>query len=73
MHQRDHAPPHFHAAYAEHEAVISIRDLRVTSGYLPGRLVEFVLDWATQHQQELVDNWDLCSVRKIPNQIAPLK
>jgi hypothetical protein len=25
-----HGPPHFHALYAEHEAVIDIRELRVT-------------------------------------------
>lgn len=25
----DHAPPHFHALYAEHEAIIDIRDPRV--------------------------------------------
>jgi hypothetical protein len=25
----DHPPPHFHAMYAEHEAVIDLRDLRL--------------------------------------------
>jgi Domain of unknown function (DUF4160) len=27
MFWRDHAPPHFHALYAEHEALIDLRDL----------------------------------------------
>jgi hypothetical protein len=26
MFWRDHAPPHFHALYAEHEALIDLRD-----------------------------------------------
>ena len=29
MFWRDHAPPHFHALYGEHEAVIAMRSLRV--------------------------------------------
>lgn len=29
MFWREHAPPHFHALYAEHEALIDIRTLEV--------------------------------------------
>jgi len=32
MFWHDHAPPHFHALYAEHEALIDLRDLRVLRG-----------------------------------------
>ena len=35
MFWRDHAPPHFHALYAEHEALIDLRDFRVIRGSLP--------------------------------------
>jgi hypothetical protein len=31
----DHAPPHFHALYAEHEAVVDIRTLEIIEGGLP--------------------------------------
>jgi hypothetical protein len=34
---REHAPPHFHALYGEHEALIEIRTLEVTKGSLPKR------------------------------------
>jgi hypothetical protein len=34
---RDHGPPHFHALYAEHEALIDIRTLEVIEGRLPRR------------------------------------
>ena len=37
MFWHEHGPPHFHAIYAEHEAVIDIRELRVTRGSLPRR------------------------------------
>ncbi len=36
---RDHAPPHFHALYAEHEAQIDIRTFEVIEAIFPnGRL-----------------------------------
>jgi hypothetical protein len=34
---RRRAPPHFHALYAEHEALIDLRDLGVIRGSLPRR------------------------------------
>ena len=44
MFWRDHAPPHFHALYAEHEALIDLRDFRVIRGSLPRRAMALV--WA---------------------------
>ena len=46
MFWREHGPPHFHALYAEYEAVIDIRELRVTRGSLPRRALALVLEWA---------------------------
>jgi len=37
MFWNDHAPPHFHAFYAEHEALIDLRELGVLRGSLPRR------------------------------------
>ena len=39
----EHGPPHFHAIYAKHEAIIDIRELRVTRGALPRRALARVL------------------------------
>jgi hypothetical protein len=50
----EHAPPHFHAEYAEHRAVINIRTLEVMDGKLPRRALELVLDWAELHQNDLL-------------------
>ena len=37
MYGLDHAPPHVHAVYGEHEALIGIEDGEVIRGSLPTR------------------------------------
>jgi hypothetical protein len=69
---RDHAPPHFHALYAEHEALIDIRTLEVIEGSLPKRALALVLEWASEHRAELMEDWDLCNRMQTPKKIAPL-
>jgi hypothetical protein len=78
MFWRDHAPPHFHALYAEHEALIDLRDFRVIRGSLPRRAMALVamalvLEWATDHRDELMEDWSLCSRMQTPKTIEPLK
>jgi len=68
----DHAPPHFHAKYGEHQAVIGIRQLEVIEGELPLRALNLVLDWAELHKQELLEDWQLCQAPQQPKPIAPL-
>jgi hypothetical protein len=46
----DHPPPHFHALYAEHEALIDLRDLSILRGSLPRRALALVLEWAADHR-----------------------
>ena len=53
----DHSPPHFHAIYGEDEALVEIDPIRLTKGHLPARGTRLVLEWASEHQEELVDNW----------------
>ncbi|MFM8952780.1 MAG: DUF4160 domain-containing protein [Planctomycetaceae bacterium] len=73
MFWREHGPPHFHATYAEHEAIIDIRTLAVLRGSLPRRALGHVLEWTEEHQAELLENWELCSTLKTPRQIPPLE
>ena len=73
MFWQDHAPPHFHALYAEHEALIDLRGLRVMRGSLPRRAMALVLEWAAEHRDELMEDWDLCSRMQTPKTIEPLK
>ena len=69
----DHAPPHFHVQYAEFKATVDIMTLTISSGQLPRRAQELVLDWAELHQKELLEDWHLCMNKQQPNQIEPLK
>ncbi len=68
----DHAPPHFHALYAEDEALIDIQTLAVLKGALPRRALALVLEWASEHREELMEDWDLCARMQTPKKIAPL-
>ena len=73
MYWKDHQPPYFHAIYGSFEALIDINNLSVLNGKLPRRAIELVLDWAELHQQELLDNWNLCRNNQTPNMILPLQ
>ncbi len=69
----EHNPPHFHARYGEYKVAIDIRSLNVLEGRLPGRALGLVVEWASQHQDELLQDWQLAESGKSPNKIAPLK
>jgi len=69
----DHAPPHFHALYAEHEVLIDITTLRIIKGEMPRRALSLVLEWASLHREELLEDWNLCDKHQTPNKISPLE
>ena len=69
----DHDPPHFHALYNQHEAIIQISNLEIIKGYLPQRALRLVLEWALQHQQQLMENWTLCQQKQTPRNITYLE
>ncbi len=69
----DHAPPHFHAKYAEFKGTIDIGKLEMIEGDLPRRALLLILDWAAIHQSELLEDWQLCQEKQIPKKIEPLK
>ena len=73
MYWRDHNPPHFHAKYGEFEVLIDIKGQRVLEGGLPRRALGHVLEWTGKHQQELLENWELCRNRQRPNSVLPLE
>lgn len=69
---REHDPPHFHAVYGEHEAVIDISTLGVRAGSLPARSMGLVVEWASLHRRELRRAWSRACNHQAPNKIAPL-
>lgn len=72
MYFGDHRPPHFHAEYGEHEAILSIQTLSVIAGTLPPRAIGLVSEWASLHQQELVSAWRRAENLEPVGQIDPL-
>ena len=69
----DHNPPHFHARYGGDKVAIEIGSLRILEGQLPSRALGLVIEWASQHQSELLENWELAKNNQAPKKISPLK
>jgi hypothetical protein len=72
MNWRDHNPPHIHALYGEHEALVSLDDA-VLAGALPRRALSMVREWLEIHRAVLVENWQLAQLRKPLHPIPPLE
>ena len=72
MFWNDHAPPHFHALYSEFEVIIDIRTLEVIKETMPRRALTLVLEWASLHRAELMEDWILCEQNQMPKKISPL-
>jgi len=68
----DHPPPHFHARYAEHEALIEIRSGNIHRGELPQRALRLVNEWCQLHRAELEENWNLAQAGRPLFDIEPL-
>ncbi len=72
MYYRDHAPPHFHAIYGEHEAVFEIATGTVFAGQLPRRARTLVEDCLAAHRAEVQQNWDLAAADQPLLPVPPL-
>ena len=72
MYYQDHAPPHFHARYGDHEALIDIQALRILRGGLPRRALALVFEWANLRQAELLLDWNAAASGVPLALIAPL-
>jgi hypothetical protein len=49
----DHHPPHFHAKYADKEAIFDIGTLGILRGTVPPRVAGMIVEWGLDHQDEL--------------------
>ena len=73
LNYNDHPPPHFHVRYAEQKAIVAIESLTVLEGQLSPRAVGLVMEWASAHRQELMEDWNLARQQQPLNRIAPLE
>jgi len=64
---------HFHAIYENCELIVGVAPLRIIQGDAPTRVRAMVLEWAAQHQEELMQAWRRLSASQPPLPIAPLQ
>lgn len=57
-----HNPLHFHFEYNEYSASVLIETLGVLEGRAPAKVLSLVVEWASLHQAELLENWE--SIRR---------
>jgi hypothetical protein len=72
MFYNEHNPPHFHARYGKNQAAIEFRTLRICEGSIPPRALGLVMEWASDHQEELMQDWEQARGGATPNKIEPL-
>lgn len=72
MYWADHPPPHFHAIYGEHEALIEIGTSEIIEGSLPLDASCLVGQWVALHRIELAEQWELARRNMPLGKIAPL-
>ena len=72
MYYGDHPPPHFHVQYGEHTAKVTIETLALLRGYLPGRALGLVVEWASLHRDELLARWHAAANHEELLRIEPL-
>jgi hypothetical protein len=73
LYYNEHNPPHFHAKYGEFQAEIDIRTLQILNGELPKRAKTLVLEWADEHREDLMQDWELACQQASLKPIEPLK
>lgn len=72
MFYNEHNPPHFHARYGKDQVAVEISSLRVLEGVFPPRALGLVIEWAADHQVELLAAWEQARAGAAPNSIEPL-
>jgi len=58
IYPKDHLPPHLHARFAEHEAMISIVTGDVLQGSLPRPKLTAVQDWLAVRREHVAYIWE---------------
>jgi len=72
MFYSEHGAPHFHAVYGEREISVEMESGKI-HGRFPARALRLVLEWASLHKGELIENWQLARQGQALRRIAPLE
>jgi hypothetical protein len=68
----EHGVAHFHAVYGEHEISVEVESGKI-HGQFPARALRLVLEWASLHREELMENWQLARQGRPLRNISPLE
>jgi len=72
MYYREHAPPHFHAMYGDHEVTVEILT-GACDGSFPRRALRLVMEWKDLRMAELLSNWNAARQDEALRPIAGLE
>ncbi len=53
--------------------LVDINTFDVIKGSMPRRALALVLEWASEHRKELLEDWELCQKNQSPKKILPLQ
>jgi len=70
MYHGDHNPPHLHAEYQGHEALITLDDGTVIAGSLPTKALNLIREWMAEHHDELLKDWERAAAYEPLERIA---
>lgn len=73
MYFQDHNPPHFHAIYAGHEALVRIDSGEIIRGQLPKTAGSLVEQWRRLHVEDLMANWERAQEPAALTSVEPLQ
>ena len=73
MYYNDHPPPHFHVRYGGQRALVGIESLTLLEGTLSPRVRGLVVEWASMHQEELMEDWERARRQEPLEPIVPLE
>ncbi len=55
--EKDHLPMHVHLVGGIIDAEISLETLKIVAGSVPPKLLREVLEWVSDHNDELIEEW----------------
>jgi len=72
MYFNEHNPPHFHVEYNDYKFIIDIKTFGVMEGKLLSKVLGLIVEWAEDHQEELLQNWNSMKETGEYKKIEPL-
>jgi len=73
MFYNDHPPAHFHAEYQGQRGIFDVDGQMVQGNLTSSTAQRLIREWASQHREELEQNWQKAREGVTLHRIAPLR